>query len=53
MWSGSGPRPKGAGVTREAGSGRVGRRWPPGQAFSAPLETSESPKLASSPLSLK
>lgn len=41
MWRGSGLRPKGVGAASEVGSGRVGRRWPPGQAFTAPLETSK------------
>ena len=41
MWKGSGLHPKGAGAASEAGSGRAGRRRPPGQVFTAPLETSE------------
>lgn len=41
MWSGAGLHPKGAGAGSEAGSSRVGRRWPPGQVFTAPLETRE------------
>lgn len=41
MWRGSGLHPKGAGAESEAGSGRVGRRWPPGQVFTASLDTNE------------
>lgn len=41
MGRGSGLHPEGAGAASKAGNGRVGRRWPPGQAFTASLETSK------------
>lgn len=38
---GSDLHPNGASAAREAGSGRVGRKWPLGQVFTSSLETTE------------